>query len=254
MMELHPPSDTNQGTTANTPADAKSAVTSSVSPWLGPLTYFLGRNFLLPLFFGQIRIIGHEHIPVTGPVILAPTHRARWDALLVPYAVSYCSSGRYLRFMVTSSECKGLQGWFIKRLGGFAVDPKRPSIATLRHAIDLLLNGKMLVIFPEGGICKGKLHPLKPGISRLALTAESNHPGLGVKIVPISIDYSQPYPSWGTDVSIHIGKPINVVDYLSGCLKQDAKHLMVDISNALQELNHPESEINTHAFAEVSNL
>ncbi|MBR8834673.1 MAG: 1-acyl-sn-glycerol-3-phosphate acyltransferase [Stigonema ocellatum SAG 48.90 = DSM 106950] len=249
MIELLSSSNTCCETPANTPAKAKVAFTTShVSPWLSPLAYLLGHHFLLPFFFGRIIITGQENLPTSGPVILAPTHRARWDSLLLPYATGRCVTGRDLRFMVTITECQGLQGWLVGQLGGFPVDPEHPSVSTLRHAVDLLVDGEMLVIFPEGGIRKGKLHPLKPGIARLALTAESSHPGLGAKVIPISINYSQPYPNWGTDVSIHIGSPILVADYTKKSLKQDAKRLTADLAKALQQLSQHESEITTHKF------
>ena len=254
-MELHTSSKIEERTFANSEAIAKLApTTSQVSPWLSPLAYLLGRNFLLPFFFRQIRITGQENIPTNCPTILAPTHRARWDALLVPYATSGCVPGQDLRFMVTISECQGFQGWFVRHLGGFPVDPKRPSISTLRHGVELLQQRKTLVIFPEGGIYRdGEVHPLKPGIARLALSAESSQPGLGVKVVPISINYSQPLPNWGTDVNIHIGSPITVADYTNGCVKQEAKRLTADLAKMLQKLSHHESEIASHRFAEVPN-
>lgn len=229
------------------------STTSYISPWLSSLAYFLGHNFLMPLFFGQIRVTGQENIPRSGPVLLAPTHRSRWDALLVPYATGRMVSGRDLRFMVTSTECTGIQGWFIRRLGGFAVNAKHPSVSTLRHAMDILRQGEILVIFPEGGIRKGKLHPLKPGISRLALSAEATTPGLGVKILPIGITYSQENPSWGTDIHIQIGKPIQVRDYMQGDSKDNAKRLMSDLTQALQKLSCHGSELADHHFVKIAN-
>jgi 1-acyl-sn-glycerol-3-phosphate acyltransferase len=138
-------------------------------------------------------------------------------------------------------------------MGGFPVDTQRPAIATLRHTVELMLQGEMLVIFPEGGIFRdGKLHPLKSGVARLALTAESIHPGLEIKIIPVGINYSQAYPNWGTDVNIHIGEPLQVADYINGCLKQNAKHLTADLANQLQQLSHQESEIKSHSFVEIT--
>jgi 1-acyl-sn-glycerol-3-phosphate acyltransferase len=224
-------------TLSRTPTKAKVAFTTShVSPWFSPLAYLLGYYFLIPFFFGKIKITGQENLPTSGPVILAPTHRSRWDALLVAYATGRCVTGRDLRFMVTIDECQGLQGWLVRRMGGFPVDTQRPSIITLRHAVEVLHQREMLVIFPEGGIRKGQLHPLKPGIGRLALNAESSHAGLGVKIIPISINYSQSCPSWGSDVSISIGSAIEVSDYTNGCIKQDAQKLMIALKQALQAL------------------
>ncbi|AFZ57905.1 1-acyl-sn-glycerol-3-phosphate acyltransferase [Anabaena cylindrica FACHB-243] len=254
-MELHSASTNSQSQLTNQPVNPQVASsTSRISPWLTPLAYFLGRNFVLPLFFGNINITGQENIPANSPVIFAPTHRSRWDSILLPYAVGRSVTGRDLRFMVTSSECQGMQGWFVRRMGGFPVDTQRPAIATLRHAVELMAHREMLVIYPEGGIYRdGKVHTLKPGIARLALTAESNHPGLEVKILPVGINYSQPYPNWGTDVNIHIGEAIKVADYINGCSKRNAKRLTADLANKLQQFSHQESEITSHAFAEMTN-
>ncbi|GAA6616372.1 lysophospholipid acyltransferase family protein [Scytonema sp. NUACC26] len=266
MIEQHSAFDSSRNTSDTMPANLMVAhsTTSRVCPWLSPLMYLLGRHFLMPLFFGRIKITGQENLPKTGPVILAPTHRARWDALLIPYVAGRCVTGRDLRFMVTISECQGLQGWFVRRMGGFPVDPQRPSISTLRHGVNLLQNGEAVVIFPEGGIFRDdEVHPLKPGISRLALSAESgDKPGtacakgernLGVKIVPIAIHYSQPCPSWGTDVTIHIGSPLEVAHYTSDSVKKEAKRLTTDLTKALQKLSHQEAELTQHRFAEIAN-
>jgi 1-acyl-sn-glycerol-3-phosphate acyltransferase len=247
MRQFYTSDQTGQQLPAITKAQPQVAHNiSRVSPWLSPVAYFLGRHFLLPLFFSKIEITGQENIPTTGPVILAPTHRSRWDALLIPYAVNACVTAKDLRFMVTISECEGIQGWFVRHLGGFPVDQKRPSITTLRHGVALLQQRKTLVIFPEGGIFRdGKVNPLKPGIARLSLSAESSQPGLGVKIIPISINYSHPYPQWGADVRIHIGSAINVSDYTSSHVKQNAQLLTSDLALALKKLSHQESEVNS---------
>ena len=115
-----------------TPDAAHAPGQSKLSPWLAPLVYKIGEDLLLPNFFKAIRITGQENIPTSGPVVFAPTHRSRWDALLVGL-VGHRTTGRYLRFMVTADEVYGLQGWAIRRLGGFPVDVRRPAIATLRH-------------------------------------------------------------------------------------------------------------------------
>ncbi|MEO0490055.1 MAG: lysophospholipid acyltransferase family protein [Cyanobacteria bacterium J06639_16] len=213
-------------------------VESRLSPWLTPLAYFLGRRMVVPNFFGKITITGQGYIPTEGPVILAPTHRSRWDALLLPYATGRHVSGRDLRFMVTADEVKGVQGWFIRRLGGFAVNVHRPSIATLRHGVDLLRQGEMIVIFPEGGIFRGEeVRSLKPGLARMALQAEASSLDLGVSIIPVSLHYNQSCPAWGTDVEIVIGKPLKVARYKAGCTKDNARQLTQDLHQALSGLN-----------------
>jgi 1-acyl-sn-glycerol-3-phosphate acyltransferase len=217
-------------------------VQSHCSPVLTPLAYFLGRRIVVPAYFGPVTITGQDHLPPTGPVILAPTHRARWDSILLPYATGRSVTGRDLRFMVTADEVKGLQGWFIRRLGGFAVNVQRPTVASLRHGIDLLLAGEMLVIYPEGGIRRAdRVHGLKPGLARLAVQAEAVQPGLGVQVLPVDIYYGQPYPGWRCPAQIRIGEPLAVAPYRQGedspeALKTAAQKLTRDIKASLEAL------------------
>lgn len=210
-------------------------IDSRFSPWLTPLVYGLGL-IVLPSYF-RIKITGRENLPRDGAVILAPTHRARWDALLVPYATGRFVTGRDVRFMVTVDEVKGFQGWLIRRLGGFPVNPRRPAVASLRYGLEILQNREMLVIFPEGGIFRDKqLHPLKPGLARLALQAEASQPDLTVQIVPIHLDYGQEIPRWGCEVDIRIGAPLQVADYSQAGVKQEAQRLTQDLAAALNQL------------------
>jgi 1-acyl-sn-glycerol-3-phosphate acyltransferase len=139
-------------------------------------------------------------------------------------------------------------------MGGFPVNIQHPEIATLRHTVELMHRGEMLVIYPEGGIYHdGQVHPLKPGIARLAVTAESSYPGLGVKIIPVAIQYSEPYPNWGTDVNIHIAEPIQVTNYINSNVKQEAKRLTADLAHKLKQLSHQESAMSDRIFAEIHN-
>ena len=220
-------------------SDYQSLVNNSrISPWLAPLAYSLGTYVVLPGFFGKIEITGRENVPTKNPVIVAPTHRSRWDALFVPYAVGKKVSGRYTRFMVSINEVKGLQGWFIRRLGGFPVDPEKPGASSLRHSVELLENNDMLVIFPEGNIFRDrKIHPLKRGAARIALDVITEKPGTEVNILPVSLKYSVPYPSWGADVKIDIGVPLNAAEFLEDSVRQASKKLTETLEESLKKLH-----------------
>ena len=213
---------------------------SQVSPWLVPLVYAVGQYLVLPLYFRRVEVIGQEWLPKSGPIILAPTHRSRWDALMLPFATGVRVTGRNLRFMVSMDEVKGIQGWFIRRLGGFAIDTLKPGVASLRHSIDLLEQGEMMVIFPEGNIFRDRsVQPLKAGFARLALQADAGglaEEKLGVQVVPISLTYSKRFVPWRSHVQIRIGKPLGVHHYCTGKAKQDAKVLTEDLRNSLQTL------------------
>lgn len=220
------------------PQHASPSIESHFSPWLTPLAYPLICRLVLPAYFRQVEVFGQENLLTHGPVILAPTHRSRWDAIMVGYAAGRWATGRDLRFMVTVDEVKGVQGWFIRQLGGFPVNPKHPAIASLRHGVEILQDQQALVIFPEGAIFRdNEIHPLKPGLARLALQAESMTPGLGVNIIPIHLDYGQPLPRWREcKVTIQIGKPIQVADYKQGSAKQNAQTLTAELEARLKQL------------------
>lgn len=262
MVSINPASMSLQSS-AHT-SKPETSLTTRVSPWLSPIAYPLGCRVVLPTYFGKIDISGQEHLPTEGSVILAPTHRSRWDALIVPCVTGRQVTGRDLRFMVSANEMKGIQGWFIRRLGGFPVDPQQPAIASLRCGLEVLKHREMMVIFPEGGIFRdGKLHPLKPGLARLALQAEQSQPGLNVKIVPIYIDYDEAVPSLNCDVTVRIGKPLHSNHYTQeipseksshphhrDAVKQSAQKLTRDLTAALQDLGaEPVASIDNEAIA-----
>jgi 1-acyl-sn-glycerol-3-phosphate acyltransferase len=229
-----------QRQSATSPSAAKGSQVSKVSPWLVPFVYAVGQYLVLPFYFRRVEVMGQEWLPRSGPVILAPTHRSRWDALMLPFAAGLKVTGRNLRFMVSMDEVKGLQGWFIRRLGGFAIDTLKPGVASLRHSIELLEQGEMMVIFPEGNIFRDRsVQPLKAGFARLALQADAGgltEEKLGVQVVPISLTYSKRFVPWRSRVQIRIGKPLEVHHYCTGKAKQDAKVLTEDLRNSLQTL------------------
>jgi len=218
---------------------------AGVSGWLSKIIYPLGQYIVLPGYFREIEIIGKQYIPHTGAVILAPTHRARWDAILIPYVFGPYVTGRDLRFMVSIDEMKGIQGWFARRLGGFAIDTKKPGISSIRNSVELLHNGEMLTIFPEGNIFRdGTLHPLKKGLARIAMQAESLQPGLGLKVIPVNLNYDSEPILRGSlfqwlrrdRVSIQIGEPLDVKTYQQFSNKIGAEKLHQDLTHSLEDL------------------
>jgi 1-acyl-sn-glycerol-3-phosphate acyltransferase len=217
--------------------DSNLVVRSDISGWLTKIIYPLGQYIVLPGFFREIEIIGKEYIPHTGAVILAPTHRTRWDALLIAYAIGPYVTGRSSRIMVTTDEMKGIQGWFLRRLGCFEIDTTKPSTAVIRHSIELLHQGEMLTIFPEGNLIRDRvLHPIKEGLTRIAMQAVSLKPDLDLKILPINLDYEQPYPKFRDRVTVELGKPLQVNDYQQFSSKTGAKKLHQDLIQSLEGL------------------
>ena len=196
------------------PLPAASALRESVlkvgiDPFWAPLAMLVTQDLALPLQFRERIVLNPEHLPMSGPVLLAPTHRARWDALMLPMAAGRRVTGRDCRFMVTTTEMGGAQGWFLQRLGCFPVDQERPSMTTLRLAIDLLADGQQLVVFPEGRIQRqDRAIQLHLGLVRLAQLAQRR--GVKVPVIPIGLGYSQAPPRPFSRAAICFGEPMTL--------------------------------------------
>ncbi|HIK38333.1 MAG: 1-acyl-sn-glycerol-3-phosphate acyltransferase [Geminocystis sp.] len=212
----------------------KSPLTSRVSPWLVRIAYPLIRGLVFPFFFKEIVVEGKENVPKEGAVIVAPTHRSRWDALIVPYATGRLVSGRDPHFMVSANEMKGIQGWFIRRLGGFPVNTERPELSSLTHTYELLTRGEMVVIFPEGGIFRtSEVQPLKRGLGKVAAEVAMNYPEVDLKILPVAIRYSEAIPRRGCRVWVRVGRGLRVSYYLADTPRQTSIRLTAALKEAL---------------------
>ena len=186
-----------------------------INPMLGSLAMFFTQDIALRFFFSKKKIINNNFsIPRNSTIILAPTHRSRWDGLLLTMAMGRRVTSKDCRFMVTKSEMKGIQGWFLKRLGCFSINQLSPSLSALRYAIDLIEKGEQLVVFPEGKINKyGKKLILKQGLYRLARLATKKTKN--IFIIPIGIAYSKVSPRFRSKFCLSIGKPIAINDCLN---------------------------------------
>ena len=104
-----------------------------INPTLGNIAMFITQDIVLNFFFRQKKIINKNFsIPKNSSVIIAPTHRSRWDGLILTMAIGRRVSKKDCRFMVTNAEMRGLQGWFLRRLGCFPINQNSPSLSALR--------------------------------------------------------------------------------------------------------------------------
>ena len=181
---------------------------------------FVTQDVVLRFFFRKKKILNNGFsIPINSSIILAPTHRSRWDGLILTMAMGRRVTKKDCRFMVTKSEMKGIQGWFLKRLGCFSINQLSPSLSALRYAIDLIEKGEQLVVFPEGKINRyGKKLVLKEGLYRLARLATKKT--TSVFIVPIGIAYSKVPPNLRGGFCLSFGQPIAISDYLNFPIKK----------------------------------
>ena len=117
-----------------------------INPILGFVAMFITQDIVMKFFFCETKIIKNtSSIPNDTSIILAPTHRSRWDGLILTMAMGRRVTKRDCRFMVTKSEMRGIQGWFLKRLGCFSINQISPSLSALKYAVELIVKKKQLV-------------------------------------------------------------------------------------------------------------
>jgi 1-acyl-sn-glycerol-3-phosphate acyltransferase len=134
---------------------------------------------LIRLWF-RPRVTGAEHVPLEGPVILAPVHRSFADFSFAAFVTQ-----RKIFFMAKDSLWKNrFLGWLLLTLGAFPVHRESADREAVRHAEAVLRKGEPLVLFPEGTRQEG------PEVGELLEGAVFLAARTGAAIVPIGIGHS----------------------------------------------------------------
>lgn len=149
-------------------------------------------------------VMGREHVPGAGPVILAPVHRS-----FVDFAFSALVTDRKLFFMAKGDLWRSRPlGWLLDHLGVFPVNRDAADRASVRMAEAVLEAGQLLVLFPEGARREGaQVGELMEGAAFLSART-------GATVVPLGIGGSDQAMPKGTrvphrvQVTLVVGDPI----------------------------------------------
>jgi 1-acyl-sn-glycerol-3-phosphate acyltransferase len=174
--------------------------------------YHAGK-FLVRFVFGcvaRIQVIGRDNARCAGGFLLASNHISHFDPFLiglrVPRKVDWMTMAEFFR--------PSALGFFLRLIDAFPAERDRADLKTIRTAIHRLKSGRIVGLFPEGGIRDGARSllegaPLRPGAATLAQIAS-------VPVVPCVIlgtdrfySISQWLPFRRTPVWIAFGKPIS---------------------------------------------
>jgi 1-acyl-sn-glycerol-3-phosphate acyltransferase len=119
-------------------------------------------------FVYRFKISGDENIPLAGPAILVCNHVSFVDAVLLMAA-----SPRPIRFVMDHRVFKvPLLGWLFRLAKAIPIAPRAEDPVAYDAAFDaaaqVLREGDLLAIFPEGGITRdGTLQAFKGGIMKI---------------------------------------------------------------------------------------
>lgn len=162
----------------------------------------------------RLEVEGAEHVPATGPVIIASNHLSFVDSMVIPLA-----AGRKVGFLgkaeyVTGTGVKGWLSrlWFGEFGGMIPVDrdDARAAARSIEVAEEHLAGGGAFGIYPEGTRSRdGRLHKGRTGVGRLAVAS-------GAPVVPCALvgtDKAQPIDARGIRphrVTVRFAPPVDV--------------------------------------------
>jgi 1-acyl-sn-glycerol-3-phosphate acyltransferase len=180
----------------------------------------------------RARVLHRERLPVTGPYVLAPSHRSVLDTPFLG-----CVTRRRIRFMGKAELWR--HGWsahLLSALGGFPVERGVADRAALRSAVAALEGGEPLAVFPEGTRRSGPVvEDLHDGVAYLAAR-------MGVPIVPVGIGGSEEILARGRKVPklgrvvLVVGEPLHPPSRDGSVRRGDVAALTEQLRAALQEV------------------
>jgi 1-acyl-sn-glycerol-3-phosphate acyltransferase len=190
-----------------------------------------GYRFLLGHLY-RVEVRGAERIPREGAVILAANHESMLDPWLLPLATR-----RPVRYMAKAELWRYAPvRWVMEKFGTFPVERGTGDRVAVGRAAQLLAEGELLGIFPQGTCLPFRNRRWHRGAAKLALAT-------GATIVPVCLvgteralrpgKFKLGFPR----VLVLVGEPIEVErakPNLNG-----AKMLTDRIEAAVEELREP---------------
>lgn len=182
----------------------------------------------------RLEIKGVENIPA-GPALIAANHTSYFDPPLIGASVHeelhFLAKANLFRFPIF--------GRMIRNLNAHPVSGTTSDLASFKLICQLIVEGKKVVIFPEGGrSVNGELLPIRPGVGMLAMRCDAPIIPTYIKGLYEAWPMGQKFPKpWGR-VSIHFGRPIDWHDFKHLDRKQAQEAIAEAITSALIELKN----------------
>ncbi|MBI2461205.1 MAG: 1-acyl-sn-glycerol-3-phosphate acyltransferase, partial [Candidatus Rokubacteria bacterium] len=182
----------------------------------------LGFARLLPgLFYRRVAVVGVEHIPPSGPVILAANHH---NSLVDPMLLLATIPRRLTPVAKAPLFRHPLIAPFLRLAGAIPVHRRQDpgsdaagNVEMFRRAAATLGEGGAVLIFPEGlSQPEPVLMPLRTGAARMLLGAEDAAGGpLGVTLLPVGLVFHEPGAFRTGWALVLVGEPVLTDDCLA---------------------------------------
>ncbi len=155
------------------------AARSALALWMSRAWYLFWKLFLLLIckIAFRLRFEGREHEPRTAPFIVASNHVSFIDPPIVGMGL------RHQPAYMAKEELFSVPilGAWLRSIGSFPVKRGTPDRRAIRRSFEILEQGGVLVIFPEGTRSPdGRLKDPEPGAAMIALRT-------GIKVLPAAV-------------------------------------------------------------------
>jgi 1-acyl-sn-glycerol-3-phosphate acyltransferase len=191
------------------------------------------RPFMRTLF--RMEIAGADRIPAEGPCILVANH----ESIVDPYVLGVATE-RPIHFMAKRELWRNrLTRFLMDGFGAFPIERGTGDNAAIGRAGDLLRDGEVLGIFPQGTCLPRRERPYMRGAARLALAT-------GAPLVPVCLVGTErlvrPHRmKLGLPkLRILVGRPLDVAAQRPTVVA--ARQLTHRIEEAIAELRRPYGE------------
>jgi 1-acyl-sn-glycerol-3-phosphate acyltransferase len=203
LSSVGSPLDVGSGSVAGAPA-LNAFREHALDRGVNPVLYRLVRTVLLPFFLLYFRLdrLGREHVPSSGPVLLAANHRSFLD----PFVIGALTRRPVYYMAKRELFERPWQAWLLNGLGAFPVDRGAGDEHAMSTARAILQRGDCVVIFPEGTrVRPGPLGRPHRGVGRLALQT-------GARVVPVAVmgteDVRRGWRIRPRKVTLRCGRPL----------------------------------------------
>ncbi|MGZ4581879.1 MAG: lysophospholipid acyltransferase family protein [Nocardioidaceae bacterium] len=173
---------------------------------------------------------GVEHVPATGPVVLASNHIGLLDGPLMT-----AFTPRPVHAMVKREMFEGATGRFLLAVGQIPLRRFEVDAGAIKACVRVLRDGGVVGVYPEGRRGDGEFRDLRGGVAYLALVT-------GAPVVPLAVfgtrergGHSDSVPPKGARFDFVYGPPVYLDAQPWPRTQSDVRRVTASLRNTFRE-------------------